>query len=180
MVFIGSLLSYKNVSFSLKVLFELKKIRSDFKFNVIGRGAYKKALERQVKKLGLNNNVEFLGAISDKEKLYQTIARCDLCLFTSVFDNDSLAILECASLNVPTLAVKGTGSAERIIDNENGFIEEQSDVKFAQKINQIMNDKDLIKRVGLSAKTIISPWEDAAIKYLDIYEQEINKKQAKH
>ena len=44
----------------------------------------------------------------------------------------------------------------------------------------IMNDIDLIKRVGLSAKTIILPWEDAAIKYLDIYEQEINKKQVKH
>lgn len=176
-VFVGSLLSYKNLSLSIKALEQLKKVRDDFAFKIIGRGSYQKSLKRQIKRAGLTDKVEFKGAISNKEELYKTISACNLCLFTSVFDNDSLAILECASLSVPTLAIKNTGSAERITDNENGFIEEHDAIKLANKINQIMSDKALFKRVSKNAKSIISPWQETAENYLKIYQEEIAKKQ---
>lgn len=176
LLFVGLIIEYKNIGFSLKCLAELKKIRSDFVFTIVGRGPHLKKFQKLAAKLNLTDNVVFTGAITDRTKLNSLYASTDLFLFTSVFDNDSLVILEAAGASTPSLVLEGTGSAERITDNVNGFVVENDPVSVANKINELMNNRQHLREVGLKAAEIGSTWQETAERYLPIYQEEIAKK----
>jgi len=175
-IYVGTIIDYKNIGFSLEAIKELKKIRSDFTFRLIGRGPHERYFKHKAKKMGLRRNVFLTGALTDRHILYETIASADLCLFTSIFDNDSLVLLECASVGVPAMVIKDTGSSERFIDGLNGFIVENDPKAIAERIDKLISDRENTSKVGEEAKKISAPWKDALDAYLKIYQEEIDKK----
>ena len=176
MLYVGMINEYKNLRFSLNALKELKKTRSDFVFYMVGRGPHEKRLKKLVKKLGLIDNVMMTGAITDREKLKEIYRSADLLLFTSVFDNDSMVLIEAAENGTPALVLKDTGSAERYVDGETGFIAENSISAVAQKIGALMEDKESLLKVGKNAHSVCIPWETIVAEYLELYKEEIEKK----
>lgn len=176
LLYVGLIIDYKNIGLSLEALKELNKKTSDFLFTIVGRGPHVKKFSKYAKKLGIEDNVVFTGAITDKEKLNAIYANSDILLFTSVFDNDSLVILESASAGTPALVLKGTGSSERIEDGVTGFVSENNAEKIANRIFSLINDRDSIERVGKKAGEIFIPWENTVDRYLEIYQEEIQKK----
>ncbi len=173
-IFCGRLAKVKNVQFSLKSLSLLKREKnfSDFKFIIVGKGDYEKKLKKLVRKEGLSDNVEFAGYYTDRSELDALYARAHLLLFPSVFDNDSLVILEAADNGVPTVTFKDCGSGERITDGVNGFLTENDVRKFAEKIYSVINDKELYKRVRQNVHTIIAKsWSETAKEYIAVFEE---------
>ena len=69
---------------------------------------YGKTLKSLAEKLGLEENVEFVGKITDKKLLAEYYAACDLLLFPSVFDNGSIVLLESAANGLPSATVAGS------------------------------------------------------------------------
>ena len=175
-LYVGLVIDYKNIGFSLDSLRELKKTTSNFKFKIVGRGPHLKKFKRYVKKIGLLDNVEFIGAVTDKQKLNELYAEADILLFTSVFDNDSLVVLEAANAGTPALVLNGTGSAERIKDGVTGFVSEGTTESVAKRILTLMNSRNNIESVGKRANEISVPWESTVKKYLEIYNEEVIKK----
>ncbi len=177
LLFVGLLAEYKNVAFSLNCLKELKKRRSDFVFYVVGRGPQEKKIKILAQKLGLNENVIFTGAITDKEKLQKVYRESDLFLFTSLIDNDALVLMESAQCNTPSLVIENTGSAERFINDQTGFIVKNDEKAVADKIEELMSDREKLVFVGQNAKSVVVAWKQVTEQYLDVYKQEIEKKQ---
>lgn len=179
LLFVGRIIDYKNIRFSIDCLKELKKIRSDFVFSLVGRGPHVKRFTKYAKKAGLEENVKFLGAITDRRQLKKVYAESDLFFFTSIFDNDGLVVMEAASEGTPSLVLKGTGASERITDGETGFLADIDKKAVAEKINYLMNNREMISSVGANATSIFTSWQEAVDAYVDIYKQEIDKKKAK-
>jgi len=171
LLYVGMIISYKNLGFSFECIKELKKRRSDFVFYVVGKGAHEKRYKKLVKKYGLEDNVVMTGAITDKEALSNRYAQADLLLFTSVFDNDSMVLIEAAEHGTPALVLKDTGSSERITDGETGFISEYDKEKVADRIENLMGDKELLRKVGKNAYGICIPWSEIKTQYERIYNQ---------
>ncbi len=174
-IYVGTIIDYKNIGFSLKVLAELKKKSSDFVFYMIGRGPHERKFRRMIKKLGLTDNVVMTGAITDREKLYKLIACADICLFTSIFDNDSLVLLECADAGIPVMVLKDTGSSERIKDGHNGFIVENDKNAAADKLFELMFKREYLREVGANGCGKLASWEEAAKEYVDVYQRLVGK-----
>ena len=149
-LYVGMIISYKNLAFSLRALLELKKINPNFIFYMVGRGTHEKKFKKYVKKLGLENNVVMTGAITDKAVLNGYYKQADLFLFTSVFDNDGLVLIEAAENDTPALVLEGTGSAERFVDGKTGFTAKPNEKSVAQKIAYLMDNKEELKSVGQS------------------------------
>lgn len=64
-------------------------------------------------------------------------------------------------MKLPALLTRGTNAAEGIIDGVNSFTEEESPEKMADRIEQIMQDKQMLKTVGERAsETIPVSWEE--------------------
>lgn len=180
-IFCGRLSRVKNIQFTLKCLSILKREKnfSDFKFILVGRGEYEKKLRKIARREGLSDNVEFAGFFTDKSGLDAQYARAHLLLFPSIFDNDSLVILEAADNGVPAITFKGCGSGERITDGVNGFLAENDVRKYAEKIYSVISDRELYLRVRQNVHTIIAnSWTETAEKYIAVFNETIEKAKA--
>ncbi len=172
-LYVGMIAEFKNIAFSLRALSMVREKNKEFTFNIVGRGSDVKKFQKLSKELGLENNVNFVGVIKDKKALNSYYANADLFLFPSIFDNDALVLLEAGFQGTPSLVLRNTGSAERIVENESGFATDNDLDAYANKILELMKDKALLERVGKNAKTIYTPWEDTVEKYLDFYDETI-------
>lgn len=179
-LYVGLIIDYKNIGFTIKALEILKQRRNDFKFIVIGRGPHVKKFKKQAQAAGLGDNVVFNVEIKNKNELQKYYAEADLFLFPSLFDTDGLVVLEAANAKTPSLVLKNSGPGERIIDNQTGFLSDNDEKAFAERINQIISDEELLTKVGENAHNIITTWSDNAAKYIETYIEEIAKKQQKN
>ena len=169
-LFVGLIISYKNIAFSLRALAEVKKVRNDFTFYLVGKGPHVKKFKRLAAKLKLSDNVVFTGPITDRIVLSEKYAQADLFLFPSVFDNDGLVIMEAAANGTPSLVLKNTGSAERITDGESGFFSEPTEKAYAEKILYLMEHRNQLYCISDGGKMPeYAPWIDTVKEYKKLY-----------
>ncbi len=174
LLYVGLVAKRKNLEFSLKALSLLKKQGTDFVFHIIGRGK-KNYFLKKAKKLGLENNVFFHGQ-KKPEELASFYKNADLFLFPSIFDTDGLVLIEAGAYNTPSVVLKNTGASERFVDCETGFISEQDEVSFANKITWCLNNREILLKVGKNSKTVVKGWDTVVEEYLKIYKEELLKK----
>lgn len=175
-LFVGQHIWQKNLKFLIDSLLILKNKNLNYKMYFIGEGYAQKALISLVKKYQLNDRIYFLGKITDRMLLKRFFARCDLFLFPSIYDNAPIVIREAAALKTPSIVIEGTNSQEGIIDNFNGFTGLNDEKAFADKIYQIVLDRNSLHQVGINAyKTISVSWEkiidEIMLKYREIVEK---------
>ena len=89
-----------------------------------------KSIKNNVKNFGLENEVCFIGAINEREKLKYYYAASDLLFFPSAYDTDGLVKSEAAVFETPTIFLKDTIVASVIEDGKNGYIGENDTDKF--------------------------------------------------
>lgn len=177
-IYVGLIITYKNIALSLRALAEVKKTHDNFVFYIVGNGPQKKKFQKLSEKLGLKDNVVFTGSITDKKELAEKYAIADLLLFPSVFDNDPLVIIEAAMNSTPSLVIKNTGPSERIKDNENGFVSEYSVSAYANRILEIMSDRDKLADMRKTVcSTVGSDWDKTVKEYKEIYSTLIAEKE---
>ena len=84
---------------------------------VLGEGALRKQLERQIRHLGIENEFHLLGV---KENPYPYVRECDLYVHATGFEGKSIAIQEAQVLGKPILAADCSGNREQIQQNVDG------------------------------------------------------------
>jgi glycosyltransferase involved in cell wall biosynthesis len=101
-VYVGRLVFYKNIQTAIKAIGIVKKSFPDVKLIIIGNGQYRKNLEELVAKLGLQNNVTFMGNVSEDKK-NKLLAESQALVFPSLFEGFGLVILEAFMQKKPVL-----------------------------------------------------------------------------
>jgi len=118
-------------------------------FLILGEGPLLPRLQRLVGKLGITNNVKFLGLVS-RDKMPFYYAASDLVVDPTIF-GQGYAALEAMACGKPVIGFK-VGQI-KIRDNLDGFLVEPYDVKtLADKIIQLIIDPELRKRMGENAR----------------------------
>jgi phosphatidylinositol alpha-1,6-mannosyltransferase len=130
----------KNVGLVIEALSQLSA-QFDFRYTIIGEGSFKPQLEIQVKNLGLDNKIKFLG-LQSTENVIATMRHADLFVLPSSTLPDShegfgIVYLEAAACGVPSLATRQAGAIEAISDGESGFFVDEPTVE---------NIKDALQR----------------------------------
>ncbi len=119
------------------------------KLLVIGEGGDKEKIVNLCKN---KDNIKFIGKVSEK-KLKDLYARCRAVIYVPVDEDWGLVPLEAAASGKTTIGVNEGGLKEYIINNKNGFLlENPSPVNIAKKIDLLMGDKQLAKKMGGEAK----------------------------
>ncbi len=174
-LFVGRLVKVKNVQFSLEVL-SLVKSRGfgNFKFFIAGDGEYAKTLKKLAIRYNLEENVEFLGKITDKALLSDYYAACDALLFPSVFDSFGITVIEAALNGTPAVTIKDSCAAERIKNGENGFSWGYDVNVWAHNLIKLLKDRKAIDIAGKGAREnlYLTP-EEIALQYHKLYLQTI-------
>ena len=158
LLFVGQLIWQKNLKLVLDTLAALKKDHPEFMLVVAGTGYFETEIKQYAEKLGLKDDVMFLGSISDRKLLKGVYLSADLFFFPSLYDNTPLVLREAAQMGLPALLVTGSNAAEVVTDGQNGFTEENDCEKMTKKILDIFSGD--LKAVGEKArKTIPVSWE---------------------
>lgn len=177
-LFVGRINNLKNVFLianSLKILKE--KYNPKFKMLFVGSGQDEDELKSIIDKNNMNQDIIMCGKISDRELLANIYARADLFLFPSLYDASSIVQIEAASQKTPTLFVEGAATTATITENVNGFISQNNEKDFAEKINEIINNKALYDNVCENVyKDIYINWDSQVSKVFDSYMEIISER----
>lgn len=161
-LFVGRLTKVKNIFFIVDVIEKLERLKLNFDYKMIfvGIGPDGEHLKKYVKSKHLDKKIIFAGKVIDRELLSYYYSRCDLFLFPSMYDTNSLVQKEAASQKKPTIYLKDAITAYDIVDNETGFISENNPTLYADKIVEVLNDEKLYNKVSRNAyKKVYRTWD---------------------
>jgi glycosyltransferase involved in cell wall biosynthesis len=139
----------KSIPFVLKKFYRTK-------FIVIGRGSEEEKLKMLAKSLGVENNLLFLGFISNDD-LYKYLRIADIYVSTSLSDAGiSASTAEAMACGLPVI-ITNTGENQKWVKNgESGFlIPTKSPEKLAIRIIELLKNEKKRNKFGLEARKII-------------------------
>jgi glycosyltransferase involved in cell wall biosynthesis len=163
-LFVGRITKAKGLRILVKALARVKeKISEEIKLLVIGgdvSGAMhseaeskeKKHLKRLIKKLGLQEDVMFLGPIS-RELLPYMYSLADVCAVPSLYESFGLVAVEAMSCGTPVIASKVGGLAHTVRHGYSGlhFLPGRSD-QLAKAILKLLRDSEKMEKIGKNAR----------------------------
>ncbi len=161
-IYVGRVMKLKRIDFILDSLKLLKDKGKKFKFFVVGKGAELEKLKKYATKLGFNDEVVFTGFLP-REDFPLMLARADLLLFPSIYDNFGLVKVESAAYSTPGVFIENTCAGFDVTDGVNGFVAKNTKESFAEKIEQAILDREKLKEIGKNAKRdLYISWEECA------------------
>lgn len=147
---VGELLPNKNQKMAINAVKKLVINFPDIVLLIAGNGPEKEAIEEEVNRLNLNNNIKMLGYCTCLEK-YQRIT--DVSVSCSKREGLPLNIVEAMLSENPVVATANRGHCELIEENKNGFIVQVDDVdSMANHIRELLNDDDMRMKFGKNAR----------------------------
>ena len=147
---IGRLTYQKGIPAFIETAHCLNKMHDNLEFIVIGDGELRSELENLVSKLGLKNNLVFLGYRTDAKQL---LKKFDIFLFTSNFEPFGLVLLEAMAARIPIVALHLKGAVPEIINHgEDGLIVYNKDPQLlAESVSALIKDSDLRNKLTTNA-----------------------------
>ena len=115
----------KGIREVIEALVDVKKKRQDFKFVIAGNGKQKK-FKKLAEKLGVAEQVIFLGAVKQPELDYQS---SDAYIQATWYDPCSLVVLESLAAGLPTVTTKFNGAGEFIESGKDGYVISRPDAR---------------------------------------------------
>ena len=140
--------SGKNINLIFKLFDTLNK-KYDFDLIVWWEG---NQLKKYIKDYSKFSNIKFLGNISENEIL-ENAKKSDIFLFPSQIDSFWLSILEMMFLSLPIVWLNYWWVFELIDNWKNGFLC-NSDLKFIQKTEELINNTTLRKKMWTNSFNI--------------------------
>lgn len=121
-VFTGRLVTLKRVDRIIEVYSQLsKEIRQENFLYIVGDGYCRNQLEEQVKSLGLDDQVIFMGN-QPNEDMMRIVSTKKILVMASTTEGFPTSIAEAFSVGVPVISTDVGSVASVVINNENGFI----------------------------------------------------------
>lgn len=143
---VGELNKNKNHRVVIEAIskFKNKKI----KYVICGQGPLEKELMKIAEKLGVEDQVKFLGFRKDISELYKV---SDLFAFPSFREGLSLALMEAMASGLTVICSKIRGNIDLIEENKNGYLVSPNDVNaFERKIKKLIDNDLLRQKMGES------------------------------
>ena len=174
-LFTGRLTEHKGVEYLIKAA---QKIKAEIV--ILGDGPERKYLEKLTAQYQLEN-VHMLGYFSQRlGKINDFYLRADVYVGPSVWKEPlGLVILEAMVHKTPVIVSRKGGVTTIVKDGFNGFlVRAKSANLIAQKVNLLLNDDKLRKKMGENAyKTVLKRfnWEKIATKFYNLYKRTIKK-----
>jgi colanic acid/amylovoran biosynthesis glycosyltransferase len=144
----------KGHEFALRAIHALKREGIRIRYSIAGEGPYRPEIEALVIELALQEDVEFLGTVSEND-VAQLLAAADVLLLTSIRLGEAapVSVMEAMASGLPVIASIIGGTPDMIADGEDGFLCPQEDVEaIAGRLRQLAGDPGLRRRIGASAR----------------------------
>ena len=167
-VTVGRLQAPKDALTLVRALAELP--RDAYEAVIVGEGPDRPAVESEVRRLGLDSEVDLAGGRTDVAEL---LAASDLFVLSSRSEGLPLSILEAMAAGLPVVASSVGGIPELVLEGETGFLVPPGDPhRLAGAIERLLDDSALRRRLGAAGRIRVAERFDlvsARQAHLDLY-----------
>jgi glycosyltransferase involved in cell wall biosynthesis len=154
----------------------LRKKGINFHLDIIGSEDYDKKYSNKIRKLvvdlDLENDVEFLGEVSEDE-LVRKYQNADVFVFPNFPQTWGLAVFEAMACGTPVIVCKGSGASEILTDGVNALlVSPAKPEEIANSIEKIINDKELRESLRMNGRRFVEEnvsWKLYGEKMLKIF-----------
>jgi glycosyltransferase involved in cell wall biosynthesis len=151
---VGRLEEQKGQIHLLAALPHLRREVPELTVLLVGEGRLQEALGRQVRDLGLEGLVRFLGTRRDLPEIFRAL---DLFVQPSLWEGLPLALLKAMGAGLPVVATRVSGSREAVTDGVNGCLVEPGDPQaLARAILDLHRHPEARRRLGEAARHTVA------------------------
>lgn len=141
---VGRIVKQKGYDVAVKTALLLKEKNILFKWYFIGDGDKREDMENLISKFKLQNEVILLGR---KDNPYPYMKKCTLYVQPSRNEGYPVVIVEARALKCVIVASDIPSIREQIIDGVNGYLVQLDEKAFANKIEELLRDKEKREKV---------------------------------
>jgi len=151
---VGRLEEQKGHVYLLAALPALMREIPDLTVLLVGEGREQERLKRQVRDLGLQRTVRFLGTRRDLPEIFRAL---DLFVQPSLWEGLPLALLKAMGAGLPVVATRVSGSREVIGDGVNGCLVAPGDPEaLARVLLELARQPEARRRLGAAARRTVA------------------------
>ncbi len=168
---VSRLFPLKGYEYFLPLAHAVNSVCHDVHFLIVGDGALREWMEKQIADVGLTSHFHFAGLVPPDE-VYRYIALMDILAHLSLREGLPRCVVQALASGKPALGFKLDGTPEVVIDGETGYCANAKDVKtvIASAVH-LLSNPDLARKMGENGKKMVAEkfnWHKMA----DILEEE--------
>lgn len=163
----------------VEIMAKVKQKGGKARLIMVGDGPERSACYYQAEKLGIKNDVVFVGK---QANIADYLGVADIFLLPSELESFGLAALEAEACEVPVIATRIGGIPEVVTDGETGFLSDIGDTeKMSDDAMKLLNDEEMRRTFGEKARELaVSRYSSELIipQYIRFYEKVLGAKAA--
>lgn len=164
-LFVGRMMWYKNIKFTLDALKILHDRGVSFKMIFVGEGYDKEDIISYARGLGILGKCIFAGLVTDREKLRIYYSLADLFLFPSLYDTNGLVVREASACDLGSVVIRGSCAAESVPNEDCAVLIDDDLESYAEALYRAVQKRDTLAALGRNAGDhIYLSWDEAVAK----------------
>lgn len=173
---LGRLGMEKNITLLMDITGKINKKRGDTMLVIAGDGPAKDELEKYAASMGLQDLVIFTGYIA-RERVKDYYSAADVFVFASKVESQGMVVLEAMSCGLPVVAIGKMGTREVMGGDSGGFMVDDDEDQFEEKVLNLLDDRDLHRKKSAEALSHAAKWGiiPMADRIMKIYESLVRK-----
>jgi len=175
LVYLGRLKAYKQLDHLLKVVGILKNDFKRLHLSIAGTGDAEEDLKKKAGELGIGNMVDFLGFISEKEKV-ELLQSGWLFVTPSEKEGWGLTVIEANACGLPTVGYDVPGLRDSIKKDKTGLLVENMEPKYlAEGVRELLSNDGRREKMAENALKWSEnfSWDKTARRFLDLISEEM-------
>ena len=169
LLFVGRLIKNKGIDYLIEALPSILKKHPKAVLRIVGEGQEKESIKKQISKLNLRKNVEFIGPV-ENDSLPELYRSSDVVVFPSIFaEGFGLVLVEALGCECATVVTDLPAMRDIIHDGKSALVVRQRDAaQLAQKVIRLLEDPKLRKTIGKQGRKDVLKrfdWEVVTEKY---------------
>jgi teichuronic acid biosynthesis glycosyltransferase TuaC len=175
LVTVAHLVARKRHADVLRALAVLTPRHPSLRYEIVGDGPERSALEALAQRLGVRERVEFSGQLPPEEAVAQA-RRCTLFVMPSTEEAFGVAYVEAMAGGVPAIGCRGEPGPEEIAAAGDGMVlVPPGDIeRLTQRIDELLSDPHRLREAGQRARATVAAsftWERCGEQTLEAYER---------
>jgi len=155
---VGRLVPVKRYDRLLQILIELARRQASVRAAIVGDGPQRQWLQGEARRLGISDNIDFLGQCDDVPAL---LARSKTFAITSASEGMSIAMLEAMAAGVPVIVPDVGDLRDIVTDGQTGVIIDPTVADdAADRIASILNDTQRLHTLSTNARQAAAAFAD--------------------
>jgi len=158
LLYIGRVAHEKNIEFLLRVFARVRSSVPDALFVIAGEGPARESLRDLASRLGLAEDMRFVGYLDRNTELLDCYAAADVFVFASRTETQGLVLLEAMAQGAPLVSTAKLGTCSILKDGCGALIVAEEVEPFAAAAVRVLQDAGLRARLAQAGRRYAREW----------------------